>query len=42
MYICFIKGSGCMGVRFDNPEEMGNWISKNLKVGNEIVVQLYI
>ena len=26
MYICFVKGSGCMGTRFDNPELMGKWI----------------
>ena len=42
MYIVFIKNSGEMGKRFDDPAEMGLWISKNIKVGLEIVVQLYI
>jgi hypothetical protein len=42
MYIVFIKDSGKMGVRFDNPAEMGIWISKNIKAGQEILVQLYV
>jgi hypothetical protein len=37
-----IKDSGCMGTRFDNPAEMGQWIADNIKVGQEIVVQLYV
>lgn len=42
MYIVFIKGSGCMGARFDDPVKMGQWIAENLKVGQEILVQLYV
>jgi len=42
MYIVFIKGSGCMGTRFDDPAKMGKWIAENLKAGQEIVVQLYV
>jgi alpha-galactosidase len=42
MYIVFIKGSGQMGKRFDDPAKMGKWIVENLKTGLEIIVQLYI
>jgi len=42
MYIVFIEGSGKMGERFDNPEEMGRWIAANIKAGQTIKVQLYI
>jgi hypothetical protein len=42
MYIVFIKNSGCMGERFDDPIKMGLWIARNLKAGQEIVVQLYV
>lgn len=42
MYIVFIKGSGRMGERFDDPVKMGKWIAENLKAGQEIIVQLYI
>jgi hypothetical protein len=45
MFIVFIKGSGKMGERFDNPEEMGRWIAENLKgrpAGQTVIVQLYV
>jgi hypothetical protein len=42
MYIVFIKDSGRMGKRFDNPEEMGRWIAENLKAGQTVLVQLYV
>jgi hypothetical protein len=42
MYIVFIKGSGRMGERFDDPVKMGKWIAEHLKYGVEIIVQLYV
>ncbi len=42
MYIVFIRGSGQMGKRFDDPKEMGEWIAKNIKKDQEIIVKLYI